>query len=226
MRSFLSSTEFIYPLWQEIIVNLLLAFVLGLVCSWIYRWTHRGFSYSISFVHTIVLLAPITTFVMMVIGNSIARAFSLVGALSIIRFRTPLKDTRDTVFVFLVLGVGFATGTSSYSIAVMGVVLIGIFAIVMKKIRLGESIKDDFLLRFRVNGSSDVESIYTDIFNRYLKKNTLVNMSAAHLEKFLELAYSISFKDSKQQQSFVKELSGIPELEQVMLVAVDEVEEY
>ncbi|MBM3212553.1 DUF4956 domain-containing protein [Candidatus Poribacteria bacterium] len=226
MRSFLSSTEFFHPLWQEIIINLLLAFALGLVCSWIYRWTHRGFSYSISFVHTIILLVPITTFVMMVIGNSIARAFSLVGALSIIRFRTPLKDTRDTAFVFLALGIGFATGTNAYAIATLGVLFIGIFAVLMHKIRLGESIKDDFLLRFRVNSSSNVEGIYKEIFGKYLKKNTLVNMTSAHLENFLELAYSISFKNSREQQSFVKELGDIQGLEQVMLVSVDEVEEY
>ncbi|MFQ6043605.1 MAG: DUF4956 domain-containing protein, partial [Candidatus Poribacteria bacterium] len=71
--------------WSDIVINILVAFALGLAISWVYRRTHRGFSYSASFVHTLMILSMVTALVMMVIGNSIARAFSLVGALSIIR---------------------------------------------------------------------------------------------------------------------------------------------
>ena len=222
--------------WQEIVTNLLLAFVLGLICSWIYRWTHRGFSYSVSFVHTLVLLSSITAFVIMVIGNSIARAFSLVGALSIIRFRTPVKDTRDTAFVFLSLGIGFATGTGSHAIAALGTMAIGLFALVIHRFRVGESDKSDFLLRFRVSNSSDSvpgksrhtsddENVYESVFDKYLKKSTLVNMTTVQQGVCLELAFSITFRESRQQQQFLRELNAIPEVEQAMLVAVDEGEE-
>lgn len=211
--------------WQEIAINLLLAFALGIVCSWFYRWTHRGFSYSISFIYTLILLAPITSFVMMVIGNSIARAFSLVGALSIIRFRTPLKDTRDTLFVFLSLGIGFATGIEAYIIAVFGTIAVCLFALILHLLKIGSSIKGDFLLRFRVNGSSD-NSNYFEIFNKHLKKNVLVNINTTGQDNSLELAFNVSFKDPKQQQKFIQELNKIPELEQVMLVSIDGLEEY
>lgn len=224
--SLFSITELTYPVWQEIIINLLLAFALGLISSWFYRWTYRGFSYSVSFVCTLILLAPITSFVMMVIGNSIARAFSLVGALSIIRFRTPLKDTRDTAFVLLSLGIGFATGTRAYVIATIGAILVGIFALALYLTNVGNSIKGDFLLRFRMVNAPNNVCIYSDIFDKHLKKNTLVNMATTQQGNCLELAFNVIFKDLKQQQTFIKELSQIPELEQVMLVAVDKVEEY
>ena len=226
MTNLFGNTELISLAWQEIITNLLSAFALGIICSWFYRWTHRGFSYSVSFVYTIILLAPITAFVMMVIGNSIARAFSLVGALSIIRFRTPLKDTRDTLFVFLSLGIGFAAGTGAYIIAVLGTVAVCLFALVLHLFHVGNSIKGDFLLRFRMIGSSDADNTYNDIFSKHLRKNILVNMTTARQGNCLELAFNVTFKDPKQQQAFVKELSEIPELEQIMLVAVDGVEEY
>lgn len=226
MMNLFGVTEITYPVWQEVIINLLLAFILGLICSWVYRWTHRGFSYSISFVHTIILIAPITAFVMMIIGNSVARAFSLVGALSIIRFRTPLKDTKDTVFVFLALGIGFAAGTQAYAIAVIGVIIISLLAVVMHRIRLGESIKDEFLLRLRVSNTSDSDNVYKNIFDKYLKKNKLVNMATIQQGSFLELAYNITLKDSNQKQQFIRELNEIPELDQVLFVAVDEEEEY
>ncbi len=211
--------------WQTILINLLLAFGLGIVVSWIYRWTHRGVSYSVSFVHTLVLLSSITAFVMMVIGNSIARAFSLVGALSIIRFRTPVKDTRDTAFVFLSLGIGFAAGTGAYVIAVLGTVAIGLFALIIRHIRIGESGKGEFLLRFRVANSSDGESVYNIVFDRYLKRNTLINMTTMQEGAHLELAFSITFEEPKQQQQFLRELNALPEVDQAMLIAVDEGEE-
>ena len=211
--------------WQEVVTNLLLAFALGLICSWVYRWTHRGFSYSVSFVHTLVLLSSITAFVMMVIGNSIARAFSLVGALSIIRFRTPVKDTRDTAFVFFSLGIGFAAGTGAYVIAALSTLSIGLFAFIMHRIRVGESGKGDFLLRFRVVNSSDGENIYNDVFNEHLKKNTLINMSTVQQGEYLELAFSITFKEPRRQQQFLRELNAIPEVEQAMLMVVGEGEE-
>lgn len=225
MTGLFGNTEFISLTWQEIAINLLLAFVLGIICSWFYRWTHRGFSYSISFIYTLILLAPITSFVMMVIGNSIARAFSLVGALSIIRFRTPLKDTRDTLFVFLSLGIGFATGIGAYIIAVFGTIAVCLFALTLHLFKVGSSIKGDFLLRFRMNGSPD-SNTYHEIFNKHLKKNILVNIATVGQDNGLELAFNVSFKNPKQQQTFIQELNKIPELEQVMLVAIDGVEEY
>jgi uncharacterized membrane protein YhiD involved in acid resistance len=221
----LNDTTLTYISWEQIATNLLLAFALGIIVSWVYRWTHRGFSYSVSFVHTLVLLSSITAFVMMVIGNSIARAFSLVGALSIIRFRTPVKDTRDTAFVFFSLGIGFAAGTGAYVIAVLGTVAIGLFALIINHIRMGESGKGDFLLRLRVANSSDGENVYKGVFDEHLKKNTLINMTTVQQGAHLELAFSVSFKDPKQQQQFLRELNALPEVNQTMLIAVDEGEE-
>ncbi len=225
MTGLFGNTGLIALTWQEIAINLLLAFALGIICSWFYRWTHRGFSYSVSFIYTLILLAPITSFVMMVIGNSIARAFSLVGALSIIRFRTPLKDTRDTLFVFLSLGIGFATGIGACIIAVSGTISVCLFALILHILKIGSSMKGNFLLRFRMNGSPDGNTYY-EIFNKYLKKNVLVNISTIGQDNGLELAFDVSFKDTKQQQTFIQELNRIPELEQVVLVAIDGVEEY
>ena len=78
--------------YSEIIINILLAIILGFIISVIYRETHKGLSYSQSFTLTILFVTVIVAVVMMVIGGSLARAFALVGALSIIRFRTVIKD--------------------------------------------------------------------------------------------------------------------------------------
>ena len=82
---------------------MLLAFVLSQVIAWVYIYTHAGLSYSRAFVQSIILLSVIISVSMMVIGNSLAIAFGLIGALSVIRFRNVLKDTRDTSFIFAAL---------------------------------------------------------------------------------------------------------------------------
>ena len=85
----------------SVIVSLLLAFVLGMVISIVYRWTHKRIA-SKSFMESLILLSMLITVVMVVIGDSVARAFSLVGALSIIRFRTVVRNPRDIAFVYFV----------------------------------------------------------------------------------------------------------------------------
>ncbi len=89
----------------------------------VYRITHRGTSYSQSFMITLFLMAVTTAIVMMIIGSNIARAFSLVGALSIIRFRTAMKDPRDTGYLFAAIIIGMGCGTQFY----MPVIALAVF---------------------------------------------------------------------------------------------------
>ncbi|HLC18151.1 MAG TPA: DUF4956 domain-containing protein, partial [Thermodesulfobacteriota bacterium] len=132
----------------DIVVNICLAIALGLIVAWVYRYTHKGLSYSQSFVLTLVFVAVIVSSVMMIIGNSLARAFALVGALSIIRFRTVVKDTKDTAYVFFSLAVGMASGTSNYYIAVITTGVISVLAIILHTINFGALYKSEFILRF------------------------------------------------------------------------------
>lgn len=79
-----------------------------------YQWTHRGVAYAQSYIHALFLLGLCSGVVMMIIGSNVARAFSLVGALSIIRFRTAVKDVRDTAYLFFAIIVGMGAGTGFY----------------------------------------------------------------------------------------------------------------
>ena len=84
----------------DVLLNLLVALLCGLVIAQTYKLTFGGASYSKSISNSLVVLAMITTVVIIVIGNNLARAFGLVGAMSIIRFRTAVKDPMDIVFIF------------------------------------------------------------------------------------------------------------------------------
>ncbi|MEK7208037.1 MAG: DUF4956 domain-containing protein [Patescibacteria group bacterium] len=107
-----------------ITLNLVLTLVLELVVVYMYKKTHQGLSYSSSFVFTFLLVGLIGAVVMMVVQHNLARAFGLLGAFSLIRFRTILKETRDIAFLFFALGVGIAVGTNNYAIAFISTIFI------------------------------------------------------------------------------------------------------
>ncbi len=215
--------------WNNIVINIVIAFVLGFLISLVYQWTHRGFSYSISFIHTLILLCMIISVVMMVIGSNIARAFSLVGALSIIRFRTVVKDTRDTAFVFFSLAIGMATGTGSHKIAIIGTVLISLIILMLNKFGVGSTKGNNFLLKFRVRsspagGNPQHQStlLYQDVFKKYLRKNILINVTTIRDGSSMELAFSIKFKDADKQQQFISELKALDGIENAMIIFDEE----
>jgi uncharacterized membrane protein YhiD involved in acid resistance len=102
----------------DIFLAMSVSTLLCLALSQVYRYTHRGTSYSQSFTVTMFAMAVCTAVVMMIIGSNIARAFSLVGALSIIRFRTAVKDPRDTGYLFATMVAGMGCGTGFYVAAI------------------------------------------------------------------------------------------------------------
>lgn len=120
-----------------LIVRLAAAFALGGVVAWIYRATHhrpssREDESTQSFIATLVMLTIIIAMSTQVIGDNVARAFSLVGALSIVRFRTVVKDTRDTAFVIFSVVVGMAVGAGHVTVAVAGIIITGIAAFAVR----------------------------------------------------------------------------------------------
>jgi uncharacterized membrane protein YhiD involved in acid resistance len=164
----------------------------------------------------------VTAFVMMVIGNNIARAFSLVGALSIIRFRTAVKDTRDTAFVFFSLAIGMAVGTGNRQIALVGTVIICLIILLMHRLSSGSLKSGDFLLKFRVRVLPDNENIHQAVFDRYLKKSALVNSMTVQEGSGMEHAFSIKFKNQKEQGQFLRELNALEGVEHAMLTFAEE----
>ena len=106
--------------WEDILLNIVLAAVLGFFIFLSYAISHRGTIYSRKFNASLVILAVLTGTVMTVIGNNIALSLGMVGALSIVRFRTAIKDSRDTIYIFWAIVVGICCGTGDYLVAAAG----------------------------------------------------------------------------------------------------------
>lgn len=123
---------------QDILLNFLIASVLSGVIYLSYRLSHSGASYSARFNVTLVMLTLVTTLVMNVIGNNIALSLGMVGALSIVRFRTAIKDTRDTAYIFWCIAIGICCGVSEYMMAGIGTCIIFLLLMLFGAVKSNE----------------------------------------------------------------------------------------
>ena len=106
--------------WEQILINISASAVLGFVIFISYYISHRGTIYSKKFNASLVILTVLTGTVMTVIGNNIALSLGMVGALSIVRFRTAIKDSRDTVYIFWAIIIGICCGVGDFLVASVG----------------------------------------------------------------------------------------------------------
>ena len=206
----------------DVVINVFMAFVFGFVVSILYRFTYKGYSYSSDFVNTLVIITMVTSIVIMVIGNNLARAFGLVGAMSIIRFRTALKETRDIAFVFFALAAGMAAGSGNQLIGIVGVPIIGLIILLLYWSDYGTEHRNELLLKFWMLPEEGDEPIYLSVFKEYLDQYSLLNVKSARLGEFLALSFYIRFKKQKQSKDFVRELSGLEGIDKVSLTIGEE----
>src|SRR5689334_17461198 len=149
----------------HVLVRLVVAMVFGAAVAFVYRRTRPRDEVVSSFSITLVLLTILIAMVTQVIGDSIARAFSLVGALSIVRFRTVVRDTQDTAYVIFAVVVGMAVGASHPWVAVIGLGVVGLAAALMRpRSRVGNGVAvvddapPDYLLHVRLGLGFDMKT--------------------------------------------------------------------
>ena len=216
MENFLLTNTEYYGLGL-ILFNVLLACALGLLISGIYILTYKGYSYSPAFVHTLIVVCMVTSLVIMVIGSNLARAFGLVGAMSIIRFRTVLKDSRDIAFVFWTLGIGLAVGANAHQIALLGTLGIGMIVILLYLTNYGYVKDTDYLLRLTIIPQDHNEKLYREIFQKYLRRFSLVNIRTIRVGQLIELTFRVQFKKEDFQSQLIDELNRVEGIERALL---------
>ena len=210
---------------RRIVFNLLFSFVLGLGISMLYRRTHRSLSFNASFAVSLILLNVIVCAAMMVIGNSLARAFGMVGALSLVRFRTVLKDTKDITYVFFALVAGMACGIGNYPVALASTAVIGLIILALDKLRFGAAPRNEYLLKLQVGGMNGENQEVQRLFERYLNDSKFLGLHVLGAGRGTEISHSIRLKNTKEMDQFVKGLKEIHGVDRVaMISAVHEVE--
>jgi uncharacterized membrane protein YhiD involved in acid resistance len=191
----------------QIILNIVVAVVCGFAISLVYRNTYRGPGYSIAFANSIVLLTMITSLVIMTIGSNVARAFGLVGAMSIIRFRTAVKDTQDIVYVFFALAIGMAAGGGYFNIAFTGTACVAVVIYVTAWATRSVLHKQEYLLQVAYDANGDEVPAFVRLLRQYCRSHQVINTrSVGEDGGRLEVAYYVKLRDRSEGDRFVREL--------------------
>ena len=205
-------------IWQ--VLNALgLSFFLALVLAYVYRQTHRGVSYSVSFVHTMVLMAVTVALIMEVIGSNIARAFSLVGALSIIRFRTAVKEPRDVAFLFAVMAVGMASGVNLPWVAVAFTLFLAPVAYFLHRFKIGAQATSEMLLKVQLADGLDHRTAFQEVFYRFLREHALLSIETVQGGTALELVYSVHLKPETKEGELIDAVRQVNQNRKVVLLS-------
>jgi len=203
---------------ENVLLSLLLAFVLGQVIAWIYYFTHSGLSYSKTYVQSLVLVTIVVAMVMAVIGDNIIRAFGLMGALAIIRFRNVVKDTRDIVFIFCSLVVGMAAGSQRYAIAIMGTIILSSIALYLHLTSFGTHQPHNGFLRFSLPNHIGPKHPIPDILKRFCGNFTLISAQDSGFgNPEVEYAYQLMIRNAKKNEQMLSELAKVEGIENVSL---------
>jgi uncharacterized membrane protein YhiD involved in acid resistance len=202
----------------DILLTIVLSFVLSLAIGWVYKITHRGVAYSQSYVQTLVLMAMVVGVVMLVIGSNIARAFTLVGALSIVRFRNAIKETRDVGYIFFAMAIGMACGTRFYLLAVVATIAIGALLVVMDRYSFFAKDAAVQLLKIRLPGDLPYTALFDGVFGRYLNRYELVAVETVQAGTLTELVYSVEAKRGADLQAFLRELAQLNDNNKVVII--------
>jgi uncharacterized membrane protein YhiD involved in acid resistance len=195
----------------DIVISLIVAFLSGLFILLIYRLTLRGVSRNRTFEVTLLLVTPISAMIVLTITSNLALSLGMVGALSIIRFRTAIKDASDTAFMFWSVAAGITAGAHFYKITIIGCLFIGLAAFAILKLTAAGS--RPYLLVVRA--SSDKAIDYTA---RLLNENNIKNRLSSLVDNgdYSEVIYEIALRGSHQK--LVGALKNLPDVISVSLV--------
>jgi hypothetical protein len=190
----------------DIAISLSLSFVLSAMIGWVYRFTHRNVSYSQSYVQTLVILGMLIALIMLVVGSNIARAFALVGALSVVRFRNAIKETRDVGFIFLVMGVGMAAGTRFYTLAIVAAVAICLIILIMYRFNWFAASVQRQVVKVQVPPDGDYTDRIQDVLIAHTSEFELVSMESIRGGALTEVMYTVRLKKGHEPSQLITAL--------------------
>lgn len=203
---------------RQVLMTMLLALALSVAVALVYRISVPGRVLSPTIQSSLVVLAMISAMVMMSIGNSVARAFALVGALSIVRFRTHLRTAWDISFVFLSLAVGIGCGVMAYQITLLGTAIISLSVLALNVLRL-TGVRTDCarMLRCDIASYEGIEARMNAVLDHFLRQRWLVEARSLRFGESLSLRYRIVLRRPEQHNALLRELAGVEGIERVVI---------
>ena len=201
--------------WQAIVMNIVFSAILGAVIYLSYYITHRGTIYSKKFNASLVVLTVLTGTVMTVIGNNVALSLGMVGALSIVRFRTAVKDVRDTVYIFWAIIVGICCGVSDFIVSSVGSLIAFLVLLIFSQIKNDKRML--LIIRAKRAQTSTIQATIFTLFDRKAVMR-VQNTTKETVEMIYEISSEILRKAELGKHSVCDKIYEIGDIEYVNLV--------
>ncbi len=187
--------------FSHAMITILLAIALGAIISFTYMKTQP--SYGHSFTLTMIVLPVIVAIIILLIGSNIARAFSLAGAFSIIRFRSAPGDPKDIAFVLFTMAAGLACGVGAFGYAVLFTLVLCALMFVLKAVKFGTRKASQKQLKVTIPENLGYEEAFAEVFNMFDIAYELNKVRTTELGSLYELVYTITIKDNTNQKEFL-----------------------
>ena len=222
--------EFQTPEPLVVFVRLVAALALGSLVTLVYRFTRPPSTVAPSFTATLVLLSILIAMVTQVIGDNVARAFSLVGALSIVRFRTVVRDTQDTAYVIFAVAVGMAVGAGQYWVAVGGIAVVGTAAALMRQkpdVGAPSAPADElpFELQIRLGIGHDPQTTLAPTLDEHGHGRRLMSVATARQGIAVDATYRLALPTEDTAAALLRALNRIEGVQSVTLQRMPQEEE-
>ena len=190
---------------SEALTAMAVSLIFGLIISATYMLTHKD-GYQRSFVITLTMLPIILAVIILFVGSNIARAFSLAGTLSIIRFRSAPGDPEDIGYIFFDIAAGLSCGVGLYVYGTVFVILLCLFMIIITKLNFGSEKNSAKILKILIPEDLNYEGAFDEIFNKYTSSNRLVKVKTTELGSIYEVVYNIKIAKNADEKAFLDEI--------------------
>lgn len=185
---------------QSLLLCMGAAFVLGLAIAGIYMFRN---TYTKSFVITLVLMPAIVQLIIMLVNGNIGAGIAVMGAFSLVRFRSAQGTAREICSLFLAMAVGLALGMGYIGVAAIFTLILGIFTLILELLHFGEKKKQELQLRITIPESLDYTQVFDEVFQEYAKRWKLVQVKTTNMGSMFKLEYRVTLNEAKQEKEMI-----------------------
>ncbi len=190
----------------RMLLIIIAAIVLGFLISALYLYVHRKENFIKSYIITIVMLPPMIAIIILLIGDNIARAFSLAGAFSLVRYRSAAGDPSDICFIFFSLAVGLACGLGYLGYGFVFFILLSILTIILHKTNYGTPPATHMTLKITIPENLNYNGLFDEVLDKYTTDWNLNRVKTVQFGSLFDLVYSIELDKNTDQKKFIDEL--------------------
>ncbi len=177
---------------ESVLLSIIVSLILGLFVAYIHMRTTK---YTKNFIITLSILPLLVQIVMMMVNGNLGTSVAVLGAFSLIRFRSIPGNSREITSIFFAMAIGLATGMGQLILAIMLTIIIGFVLFILSKSKFGEQKISDQVLKITIPETLDYNNVFNDIFNEYLEEYKLFQVKTTSMGSLYELSYKVSLKD-------------------------------